>query len=362
MKLQKDTRFATGLLLILVLLLAGSISACSSEQTPEGGTAEKTRTQWLIADKVSVEQGGMTTSGATTLASLTVTGAAALDGGITADTTAFTVADTSGNVATAGTLLAAGAASLNGGITVDTSNFAVNGTTGAVSTASTLAVTGLSTLTGGYRVGGDAELEANQLYLDVGHTAYIEAAAGNLNIRVPTSSTVDIENGGLTVAGNANIVGTLTVNSSRFSVDGSTGDVTLYGGAQIYPSGAITNTGPVFNCMTTVAYTDTANKGLCKIPANANVIDVTVHVTTLFNDSGTDVLNCGTTWADPDEYIDAADVSSASVLRTGSAGTMPFTSLGDIGVAAQTIWCKYTGQNSNASAGTAIVLIYYVVD
>jgi len=59
-------------------------------------TQEKTRTQWLIADKVTVEQGGLAASGAVafsgglTADSLTVSGASALNGGITVDTTNFT--------------------------------------------------------------------------------------------------------------------------------------------------------------------------------------------------------------------------------------------------------------------------------
>lgn len=98
--------------------------------------------------------GGLTVSSGTTttqaLSSTTGTfsGALAANAGFTVDTTAFTVADTTGNVATAGTLTATGASALNGGITVDTTNFTVNGTTGAVSTASDLAVAGTSDLKG----------------------------------------------------------------------------------------------------------------------------------------------------------------------------------------------------------------------
>lgn len=77
----------------------------------------------------------------------TLTGAAALNGGITVDSTAFTVADTTGNVATTGSLTASGAAALNGGITVDTSAFTVADTSGNVATTGTLVVSpGSSTL------------------------------------------------------------------------------------------------------------------------------------------------------------------------------------------------------------------------
>ena len=93
-------------------------------------------------------------TGATTQSSLTVSGATALNGGITADSTAFTVADTSGNVATTGTLAVTGASTLtgavaaNGGISVDSTAFTVADTSGNVATTGTLAVTGASTFTG----------------------------------------------------------------------------------------------------------------------------------------------------------------------------------------------------------------------
>ena len=90
---------------------------------------------------------------AATVSTLTATGAAALNGGITVDSTAFTVADTTGNTSIAGTLAVTGATTLtgalaaNGGITVDTSAFTVADTTGNTSIAGTLAVTGVTTLT-----------------------------------------------------------------------------------------------------------------------------------------------------------------------------------------------------------------------
>ena len=96
---------------------------------------------------------------------LTVSSAAALNGGITVDTNAFTVADSTGNTAIAGTLTVtsatdlngmltvSSAASLNGGITVDgvaftvadsTGNTAIGGTLQVASTASFLDVTTFS--------------------------------------------------------------------------------------------------------------------------------------------------------------------------------------------------------------------------
>jgi len=75
---------------------------------------------------------------------ITSASAVAFNAGITCDSTAFTVADTSGNVGTTGTLTAGGVSALNGGITVDTSAFTVADTTGNVATTGTLSVDGVA--------------------------------------------------------------------------------------------------------------------------------------------------------------------------------------------------------------------------
>ena len=60
----------------------------------------------------------------------------------------------SGTLGVTGATTLTGALAANGGISVDSTNFSVNGTTGAVSTASTLDVTGVSTLTAGAIIQG----------------------------------------------------------------------------------------------------------------------------------------------------------------------------------------------------------------
>jgi len=121
------------LLLVLMLVLAGC------QATVDETTRGPVRITSVLANQLRV-LGASTHVGAVTMDSTlavggaaTVTGATALNGGLTMDTNKFTVADTSGNTVIAGTLAA------NGGITVDTSNFTVNGTTGAVASASSIA-------------------------------------------------------------------------------------------------------------------------------------------------------------------------------------------------------------------------------
>lgn len=131
----------------------------------------------------------------------------------------------------------------------------------------------------------------------------------------------------------------------------------LQGGSDINVETA-TNEHVLFVSRNTVAYTDTTNKTLFVLPANAVIVDVILSVDTLFDDTGTDVLDVGTTVGDPDEYIDAQDVSSAAVVRMGASGTMPNAS-GSVGGASVTVLGKYTGQNANASGGSATVTIFW---
>jgi hypothetical protein len=97
------TRIKHTLLVALVLAtaLATLLAGCENRVLPPfGGTTNLDALE--LGSTLSV-------TGATTLAStLTTTGATALNGGLTMDTSAFTVADTSGNTSIAGTLTVAG--------------------------------------------------------------------------------------------------------------------------------------------------------------------------------------------------------------------------------------------------------------
>lgn len=248
-----------------------------------------------------------------------------------------------------------GAVEVVGSVKVGVTTPDITLTAGDQFIAGTLEVDDVAYLDGGFSVAADGYMEENQLYLDLGHTASIDASAGNLDISVPATGTVDIENGGLTVAGD------VTVNGVKL-VTASTGDLTLKAGASIYPTTAVTNTSAVFSCYGTLAYTNTTAKGICVLPANANVIDWASIVTTAFDDSGTDKVACGTDFADPDEFLDDLDGEAVGLLRAGSGATLPYTGIGDIGAASKTVWCKFTGQNSNAAHGALTFILYYHVD
>lgn len=117
----------------------------------------------------------------------------------------------------------------------------------------------------------------------------------------------------------------------------------------------------VFVARGTLAHTDTSNKTLFSLPANAVILDVILHVTTLFDDTGTDVLDVGTTVGDPDEYVDALACGAVGVNRCGDNGDMPATARGSVGGSAVTVLGKYTGQNSNAAQGAATIEIIYTI-
>jgi len=119
-----------------------------------GGIAVDT-SAFTVADATgnTVVSGTLAVSGTSTLAGL-----ANADGGIAVDTSAFTVADATGNTVVSGTLTVSGTSTLaglanaDGGIAVDTSAFTVADATGNTVVSGTLAVSDTSTLAGGLTV------------------------------------------------------------------------------------------------------------------------------------------------------------------------------------------------------------------
>lgn len=96
------------------------------------------------------------------------------------------------------------------------------------------------------------------------------------------------------------------------------------------------------------------------LPANASIIGGGVHIITAFNDSGTETLDVGlksgSSTNDPNAY--------ATLLTLSAVGFIPLDELGATTNIKQTVdslvTCTYNGENSNASAGVADVIINYV--
>jgi hypothetical protein len=150
----------------------------------------------------------------------------------------------------------------------------------------------------------------------------------------------------------------LSVNSLSFATPPVTAAPTA---TPVLPSAA-TSAGTVFAATNTLANTQTTNKTMFVVPANADIVDVYVIVTTVFNDSGTDLIECGKTSGTPTEYVNDLSGAVTGLTRAGAAGTMPVTNFGDVGGSNVTVLCKYVGQNANSSTGAATVTLYYRID
>lgn len=95
-----------------------------------------------------------------------------------------------------------------------------------------------------------------------------------------------------------------------------------------------------------------------KIPAGASVVGGGVHIVTAFNDSGTDTFDIGFIGSTTDDnaYATLLDVSAVGwIVLDELAATTNIQQAVDTSVTV-----RYNGQNSNATAGAADVIIFYV--
>lgn len=100
----------------------------------------------------------------------------------------------------------------------------------------------------------------------------------------------------------------------------------------------------------------TVNVG--QIPAGASVVGGGAHVVTAFNDSGTDTLIVGFVGSTTDDnaYATLLDLSAVGYIALDElAATTNIQQTVDA-----TVTCKYVGQNSNATAGVADVIVQFV--
>ena len=99
--------------------------------------------------KISVNNSGNTAMAGTlaVTGATTLTGALAANGGITCDTNAFTVEDTTGNTAIGGTLAVTGATGVDGNFDVATNKFTVAASSGNTAIAGTLGVSNVTSIT-----------------------------------------------------------------------------------------------------------------------------------------------------------------------------------------------------------------------
>lgn len=104
-----------------------------------------------------------------------------------------------------------------------------------------------------------------------------------------------------------------------------------------------------------ITYSDDGSAvSLGTIPAESVILPSIsgVNVSTAFNDSGTDLIDIGTS-ADADLYATDLDGSSAGFIALDESVSLYVSSDTELTV-------TYAGQNSDASAGAAQVIVAYV--
>ena len=119
--------------------------------------------------------------------------------------------------------------------------------------------------------------------------------------------------------------------------------------------GASANTGFVLMAQSAVidiiGATATTTVGI--IPANSQIVDVLLNVTTVNNDGGTATVQVGNS-GDTDEYLPATNVKALATTRgtIGTEGT-------DIGTSDQTVTATFTA-NGDGTTGAATVTVLYM--
>ena len=93
------------------------------------------------------------------------------------------------------------------------------------------------------------------------------------------------------------------------------------------------------------------------IPANSQIVRIDVNVETAFNDSGTDILEVGSS-ADTDLYVNDVSIAAVGKIALGTAALC--ANWKDIGTSDIRIGYIYNGANNAASAGAATVTISYL--
>ncbi len=90
------------------------------------------------------------------------------------------------------------------------------------------------------------------------------------------------------------------------------------------------------------------------IPANSQIVDVILNVTTVNNDTGTATVVVGTS-ADPDAFIPSTSVKALATTR----GTLD-TEATNVGTTDIQVLADFTAQNGNGSTGAATVTVTYI--
>lgn len=119
----------------------------------------------------------------------------------------------------------------------------------------------------------------------------------------------------------------------------------------------VTNIGGVLSAITaTVAYTDSTAVTIGTIPANSQIVDINIDVTTAFNAGTTNTMAVGKTGT---TAAFAAATSVASAGRASVASTGVYSAWADVGSSDVVATATFAQSGTAASAGAARVTIVY---
>jgi uncharacterized membrane protein len=120
---------------------------------------------------------------------------------------------------------------------------------------------------------------------------------------------------------------------------------------------AVTNIAGVLSAITTtIAYTDTSAVSIGTLPANAQIVDVNIDVTTAFNAATTNTVTVGKTGTAA-AFVTSTSVGSAG--RASVATTGVYSAWANTGTAEVDATVTFSQTGTAASAGAARVTIVY---
>jgi hypothetical protein len=98
---------------------------------------------------------------------------------------------------------------------------------------------------------------------------------------------------------------------------------------------------------------------ICTLPANSQIYQIAVDVTTVFDAGSTNTLDLGD-GSTADQYADALDIGTAQKRVLATSDVSQIGNLIDIGTSDITVTATYTQTGSAATAGAATVTVLYL--
>lgn len=120
---------------------------------------------------------------------------------------------------------------------------------------------------------------------------------------------------------------------------------------------SVTNIGGVLSAVTnTIAYTDSSAVTIGTVPANAQIVNIHIDVTTAFNAASSNNITVGKSGSAA-AYVASTSVGSAG--RASVATTGVYSAWADVGSSDVPVTATYSQTGTAATAGAARVTIVY---